>query len=886
MCAVVHLAGVVAAWSQTFRITQVDISTQGRFETTFDAVASAYYVLYRGRSVERIDQAVDMGLGIEPSGRLADPVPVFGEFAAFYRVFQIAVDQPLDTDGDGLDDVYELRRPQVLNPLNVADAAQDPDGDGRTHLQEYPTERLPLTTVLRSSPAHGESAVAVTRETIFYFTLPLSSGVTIGPDRLFAEFGGRKLLSRVELSSDRRKVTLFYLENLPGSARVRVTLNGDGLNDSFNRPVDFDGDGRPGGAAVLRFDTLSLTAIPGTAVIGHVFASELQPGPDTGIGAVNKPLAGVTITVDGMEQTMRAVTDTNGFFRLSPVPAGRFFVHIDGRTVVNAAAGIRYPDMAYYPFVGKAWDAVPGREDNLAGGREDTPTGATGKIYLPLIRTGTLQRVSLTEDTTITFPPEVIAGNPALAGVSITVPANALFSDDGTRGGKVGIAPVPPDRLPGPLPPGMVAPLVSTVQSDGPLNFDRPVPICFPNLPDPQTGRVSAPGEKRTLFSFDHDKGIREPVGSMTVTADSRLICTDPGVGILQPGWHVPGPGGWIVKPCDSEDYVYMFFPGIGYVRVDLRKPKPFFDPFGGRTNAPPFFPQNLRGLRPLAASPRPKVRVFEQGGTIFGSEPRHHFVASAALSGLFDGEDAWTLVFANETPPAGSPDPTQCPDPTSDPNSVRVQMSFEGPAFRFLEVESAGQRQVSILREDFILSPRESREFTIRQKNLDKFLFAPYRWNPVRDLEGKDVWLLSTTADFSQPEGARQIKIPPEAKSVIFIARDLANRLHIRILDSNGTRIADVTEPHPSKAAEVAALKQKLAPLWDRRRGRGLRGDPRDHGNGFRRRARRGGNAPLSDAPRQRRCAPPHRERLPPRPAARARRRRRWPAQRDGDRR
>src|SRR5206468_6219360 len=202
----------------------------------------------------------------------------------------------------------------------------------------------------------------------------------------------------------------------------------------------------------------------------------------------------------------------NGNFKLSPAPPGRFFVHIDGRTVVNDAAGIHYPDKAYYPFVGKAWEAVAGREDNLAGG--------TGKIYLPLIKVGTLQPVSMTQDTPISFSPNVLSANPALAGVSITVPANSLFSDDGTRGGKVGIAPVPPDRLPGPLPPGLELPIVITVQTDGPLNFDQPAPVCFPNLPDPVLGTPLLAGSKQALISFNHKKGIWEAVGDMTVSAD------------------------------------------------------------------------------------------------------------------------------------------------------------------------------------------------------------------------------------------------------------------------------------------------------------------------------------------------------------------------------
>ena len=115
-----------------------------------------------------------------------------------------------------------------------------------------------------------------------------------------------------------------------------------------------------------------------------MFASELVPGSDTGIGAINRPLAGVTITVDGAEETLRTTTDALGNFKLEPVPAGRFFVHIDGRTSPMS----HWPAAAdYYPVVGKAWEAVPGRNDNLAGG--------SGEIFLPLIKAGSLQEVRM-----------------------------------------------------------------------------------------------------------------------------------------------------------------------------------------------------------------------------------------------------------------------------------------------------------------------------------------------------------------------------------------------------------------------------------------------------------------------------------------------------------
>ena len=97
-----------------------------------------------------------------------------------------------------------------------------------------------------------------------------------------------------------------------------------------------------------------------TAVTGQVFASDPEPAGD---GFVNRPLEGVTITVDGQEETLRTVTDGEGRFTLQPAPAGTFFVHIDGRT----AMGSDWPDGSYYPTVGKSWTAVAGRDDNLAG---------------------------------------------------------------------------------------------------------------------------------------------------------------------------------------------------------------------------------------------------------------------------------------------------------------------------------------------------------------------------------------------------------------------------------------------------------------------------------------------------------------------------------------
>ncbi|MSU62107.1 MAG: hypothetical protein EXS31_06885 [Pedosphaera sp.] len=425
-----------------------------------------------------------------------------------------------------------LWRPSGIAPvLSGTIFAVTVQANGQERFFRLRTQGAGLTQIAESSPAQGEEGVAVTRETVVRFSGPLAANTSLTSDQFHADAAGRRILSRIELSSDRRTATLFYLEDLPGSTRVRVTFAATNVLDGNGQLIDADADGKPGGTGAIEFSTLGTTAVAGTAILGRVFASELVAGPDTGSNAVNRPLEGVTVTVDGSEETLRTTTDSLGNFTLDPCPAGRFFVHVDGRTAKSSV----WPEGAYYPFVGKAWEAVAGVRTNLAGG--------TGVIYLPLIVQGTLQTVSATTETPITFPDSVLQKNPALQGVSITVPANALLNENGVRGGRVGIAPVPPDRLPEKLPSGLNFPLVITVQTDGPANFDRPVPVRFPNLPDPATGQKLAPGAKSALWSFNHDTGRWEIQGPMTVTADGNFVESDPGTGIRQPGWHSTQPG-------------------------------------------------------------------------------------------------------------------------------------------------------------------------------------------------------------------------------------------------------------------------------------------------------------------------------------------------------
>jgi RHS repeat-associated protein len=430
-----------------------------------------------------------------------------------------ACDDGNTADGDGCSASCQLEPTTTTSLAGATTTTSTTPAPSTTTTSTLPGA---LVTFVTSSPAAGEGGVAVTRETIVRFSGPLAPA-SVTPAAIHAAFGGETLPARLQVSTDRTFVTLFYEDILPGSARVRVTIDGGQLRDAAARPVDADGNGAPGGTRTFDFETLNLTPVAGTSVCGRVFASQLAPTP--GGGSVNEPLPGVTITVDGVPG-LEAVTDEFGNFRLEPAPAGLFFVHIDGRTATNGV-----PPGTYYPFVGKAWQSIAGREVNV------------GEVYLPLVGAGTLQPVSNTEETVIEFPPEVVEDHPEFEGVRITVPAGSLYADDGTRGGMVGIAPVPTDRMPGPPPLDLAFPIVLTVQTNGPTNFDAVAPICFPNLPLPETGLPLPPGAESALWSFNHDTGRFEMQGTMHVTADGRLVCTDPGVGVSAPGWHGSRPG-------------------------------------------------------------------------------------------------------------------------------------------------------------------------------------------------------------------------------------------------------------------------------------------------------------------------------------------------------
>jgi hypothetical protein len=92
---------------------------------------NAYYRLFGGAQATNVQTVIALSL----SNHLVAPQPPANAAQFFYRAQRIALAAPHDSDGDGIDDLWELAN--GLDPLNPGDAAQFTPSDTRTWLEVY-----------------------------------------------------------------------------------------------------------------------------------------------------------------------------------------------------------------------------------------------------------------------------------------------------------------------------------------------------------------------------------------------------------------------------------------------------------------------------------------------------------------------------------------------------------------------------------------------------------------------------------------------------------------------------------------------------------------------------------------------------------------------------
>lgn len=373
----------------------------------------------------------------------------------------------------------------------------------------------PPTRIESVSPASEENHVGVLRKTIVQFSGPIDSS-TIDDQSFYILANGEPVSGYGLISPTSDRITFFYDEALPASTELRIYVKGDRILDVDGNAVDANNDGIPGGELVSSFRTLSLTRVKNTNVFGYVYDS-----------FTGEPIEGATIRVDAFEEA-NSVTDTEGYFELIDMPAPDFFVHIDGSTAVNIPEGFTYPS------VGKKFHSIPGERIQLIMDNEPFD------IYLPLKSLDDLQAISAEEDTLLSFGSNSIdrlsdlfpEADPEIWDrMSVRLTAGSAIDENGIRAMTGTIMAVPPDRLPAPLPEGIETDLVISIQVDGASVFNDPAPVVYPNLSGLK------PGEKNVIYSFNHDAGRWDVIGTGTVSEDGLSIVSDPGVGVTAPGW-------------------------------------------------------------------------------------------------------------------------------------------------------------------------------------------------------------------------------------------------------------------------------------------------------------------------------------------------------------
>lgn len=131
----VPLAWMLAspASAQGFRISAIEAKS-GRVTIRHESGEGVHHLLQRIDLRTGMQRMVGLAAGTPGSGVIEDPGAA--PDAGYYRVVRVSNDSPGDSDGDGMDDLYELGRPGH-NALDSKDALQVSSQTGRTRLEDY-----------------------------------------------------------------------------------------------------------------------------------------------------------------------------------------------------------------------------------------------------------------------------------------------------------------------------------------------------------------------------------------------------------------------------------------------------------------------------------------------------------------------------------------------------------------------------------------------------------------------------------------------------------------------------------------------------------------------------------------------------------------------------
>lgn len=116
------------------RIVGIVIDATGHVIVSHISDPKCYYILKSG-NLSDITKPTASALGRTGIGVLTDLSA--GSGSKFFQIEERSIDAPLDLDGDGINDVYELRHSHYLSPLDARDANIDFDGNGKSNIEDF-----------------------------------------------------------------------------------------------------------------------------------------------------------------------------------------------------------------------------------------------------------------------------------------------------------------------------------------------------------------------------------------------------------------------------------------------------------------------------------------------------------------------------------------------------------------------------------------------------------------------------------------------------------------------------------------------------------------------------------------------------------------------------
>ena len=410
-------------------------------------------------------------------------------------------------------------------------------------------DRVPFR-VLDLTPNDREGDVGATIHPFVQFNREVDLA-TLNSDSFYAVTAkGQKIAATITPLNDGTGAWMFFDDPLPGSTAIELIVDGDLIRSADGAALDGDTDGTPGGSLVQRFTTVALDGLETTTLSGRIVdpGADLYPmTPDdftSGPGGVTdyanhsyaNPIEGAEVYVLGRPD-LAVLTDENGVFQLTGLPTGKVKIVVDGRTATNAPNDIYWPEMVVDVEV------RPGQENTIMGGMGPLEAQLERQedqaFFLP--RVPTIALTAVPDDQSITIRPVSAAGTDLTPEqfelITLEMQPNSMIDGHGNpiANPELGLALVPSEMVIDMLPDGVpTPPIFLTIQGPDGGVFTEEAVLTIPNV------MGLAPGEKSEFFSYDHQTGLLVINGVGTVSADGSYIRTDPGSGILQPGWNGP----------------------------------------------------------------------------------------------------------------------------------------------------------------------------------------------------------------------------------------------------------------------------------------------------------------------------------------------------------